>query len=150
MLTPAWWAGGVIALGAAVTDARSHTISPKWLAVGAAGAVGAWLGGWLPGLDLVWALLIAGAYTLLTAPIPKSFGGGDLKLVAVTAAWWGPAALLAFAAAHLFHLIGTSAWWAARERRTGVRWGSHGYPWAPFLFASWVAWSLLLWQVPRL
>ena len=137
-----WFVGGGLTAGAAWVDARTHTIPPKLIAVGAAGAVGAVLGGWLPPVDLLWGVLVGVAYTILTAPAPDVFGGGDLKLAAMTAVWWGPAAFLVFLAAHVLHGLASLGWWVVRGRSTGPRLGAHAHPWAPFLLLAWVGFTV--------
>ncbi|MCI7218007.1 MAG: A24 family peptidase [Parafannyhessea umbonata] len=79
---------------------------------------------------------------------PGCVGGGDVKLVAVTALYLGPAQMvLMLALASVLGLVFGLAWThrARRIRRTNAQAGPHGarrdaFPWGPALAAScWVA-----------
>lgn len=143
MIALPWIVGGGLTAGAAWVDVRTRTIPTNLIVVGAFGALGAVIGGWLPAIDLVWGLVVGVVYTVFTSSSPDLFGGGDLKLAAMTAVWWGPAAFLVFFGAHALHLLTASGWWLTHERPRGVPWGTTIYPWAPFLFAAWVGMTLV-------
>lgn len=134
-----WWAGGLVALIATGPDLRHHQI-PRWITMpGAAGALGAAALGYLPGAALLWGAGVGVVYTVLT-PV-DAFGGGDLQLAAVTAAWWGPAAVLCLLGSHLLQVGYTVAANRRHRRAAGT---PVPLPWAPFLAAAWLALSIVM------
>jgi Flp pilus assembly protein protease CpaA len=135
----AWWAGGLVALLATGPDLRHHEI-PWWITIpGAAAALGAAALGYLPGAALLWGVGVGVLYTVLTPA--DAFGGGDLQLAAVTAAWWGPAAVLCLLGSHLLQVGYTVAANRRHRRAAGT---PVPLPWAPFLAAAWLALSIVM------
>lgn len=127
-----WWIGGAVAWAAVLPDLRTRTI-PLWVTgIGAAGAGVAMALGLLPWTQALWALGIAGLYTLVVPA--RAFGGGDLHLATATALWWGPAAPLVLVGSHLLQALLTLL--RFRGRPTPL-------PWAPFLAAAWLGWTLV-------
>lgn len=86
----------------------------------------------------LWAVGLAGLYTL--ALPAAAFGGGDLKLVAASALWWGPAAALVLLGSHLLQVLYTAG---ANRRHRRRLWAPLPLPWAPFLAAAWLGCTLL-------
>lgn len=135
----AWWAGGVLVAAAAWFDVRRRVIPHGLIALGAAGAVGAMVVSLVPWSFGLWGLGVAVLYTL--AMPPAAFGGGDLKLAAVSALWWGPAVAVVLIGSHLLQFLYTVG---ANRRHHRRIWAPLPLPWAPFLGAAWLGWTLAL------
>lgn len=134
-----WWAGGVLALLATGPDLRHHHI-PWWITIpGAVLALLAAALGYLPGAALLWGAGVGGLYTVMTPA--DAFGGGDLQLAAVTAAWWGPAAVVCLVGSHLLQVGYTVA---ANRRHRRAAWTPMPLPWAPFLAAAWLGFTVIV------
>lgn len=135
----AWWAGGLLAVGATWFDVRCRTIPHGLVALGALGAVGAMAAGLVPWSFWLWAIGLAMLYTL--ALPAAAFGGGDLKLATVSGLWWGPAAALMLLGSHLLQFLYT----AVANRRHRRRWlAPLPLPWAPFLAAAWLGCTVIV------
>lgn len=127
-----WWLGGAVALAAVLPDWRTRTIPWSVTLTGAAGIGVAMACGWVPWTHLFWALGLAVLYTVVMPP--RAFGGGDLHLVTVTALGWGPAAPFVLVGSHLLQALVTLLRFHGRPTPL---------PWAPFLAAAWLGWTLI-------
>lgn len=134
-----WWLGGGVTVAAAVVDARTRTIPTLLMVGGAVGAAGGAALGMLPWTNVLWALGLALLYTVATSA--ADFGGGDLKLLAVSGLYWGPIVVLVLIGSHLLQFLYT----IAANRRHGHRvWTPLPLPWAPFLAAAWLGCTLVV------
>ena len=133
----AWWVGGALAVTAVGFDLTRRVIPNALTALGAVGAVLAMGAGVVPWSFALWGLGVALLYTV--ALPPAAFGGGDLKLASVTAAWWGPAAALVLIGSHGLQCLYTAG--ANHRRRQRVA-AALPLPWAPFLAAAWLGCTL--------
>jgi len=109
---PAIMAALVIALAAAVTDARTRTIPNALVAAGA--LAGCLLNGWTSGaagLTRAAVGCLAGFCVFLPFFLLRGMGGGDVKLMAALGSCLGPLPILQVALAAVWRAPRWRSWW---------------------------------------